>query len=173
MATAIPTLTTERLTLRAPKPADFETYAAFRAGPRSRGVGGPFPRDKSFEHICAVVGHWHLRGYGRWIIADRQTDAALGLAGLFYPEGWPEPEIAWTVFDGAEGRGIAYEAACAARAYAYDTLGWTTVMSAIMDDNLRSQALARRMGARHERDVAHPVHGTLQIWRHLSPEEAR
>ncbi len=168
----IPTLTTERLVLRAPKAEDFEAYATYRAGPRSKGVGGPFPRDKSFDHICALVGHWQIRGFGRWIIADRDTDAALGVTGLFYPDGWPEPEIAWTVFDGVEGRGIACEAALRARAYAYDTLGWSTVMSAIMPDNTRSLALARRMGCQYEADFDHPGLGCLQIWRHPSPEEA-
>lgn len=167
----IPTLTTDRRRLRAPVLADFESYAAYRAGPRSGGVGGPFTRARSLSHLCALVGHWQIRGFGRWIIADRDTDAALGVCGPFFPEGWPEPEIAWTVFDGAEGRGIAFEAARIARRYAYDTLGWTSVMSAIMPDNLRSVALARRLGCTHEDDYRHPDLGRLQIWRHPAPAE--
>ncbi len=168
---AIPTLRTERLVLRAPKMADFETYAAFGQSPRTAGVGGPFERSAAFGKLCAIAGHWQLRGFGRWLVADAKTDAALGIAGLFFPEDWPEPEIAWTVFDGAEGRGIAYEAACAARAYAYDTLGWSTVVSLTMPDNVRSIALAKRMGARHDGDYHHPVYGPLNIWRHLAPAE--
>jgi len=32
--------------------------------------------------------------YGPWLlVADRKTDIALGLVGLFYPTDWPEPEI--------------------------------------------------------------------------------
>ena len=84
-------------------------------------LGGPFTRIQSFETLSALVGHWHLRGFGRWIVADAATGAALGVVGPFYPEGWPEPEIAWSLFDGAEGRGIAFEAASAARDCAFGT----------------------------------------------------
>ena len=48
--------------------------------------------------------------------ADRNDGAALGVVGLFYPEGWPEPELAWSLFANAEGRGVAREAALEAHA---------------------------------------------------------
>jgi ribosomal-protein-alanine N-acetyltransferase len=105
------------------------------------------------------------------MIADWETDAPLGVVGLMFPEDWPEPEIAWSVFAAAEGRGIAFEAARFARRYAYDTLGWSTVISCIKPENMRSVALARRMGATYESDYDHPVIGTIQIWRHPSPSE--
>ncbi|KAA9010596.1 GNAT family N-acetyltransferase [Histidinibacterium aquaticum] len=169
----IPTLETERLRLRAPEQRDFEAYADYCAGDRSRTVGGPFDRSAAFDRFCALIGHWQIRGYGRWIVADRATDAALGLSGLFRPEGWPEPEIAWTVFDHAEGRGVAFEAAKAVRAHAYETLGWSTVMSAIDPENARSIALARRMGCTPEGEFHHPVYGRLGIWRHVAPAEIK
>lgn len=169
--TDIPVIKTPRLILRAPRAADFDRYAAFRASPRSRGTGGPFTRAQAFEQFCAIVGHWTLRGFGRWLVADRQSDAPLGVVGLFHPEDWPEPEIGWSLFDGAEGHGYAFEAALASRAYAYDRLGWTRVISLIAPDNLRSLALARRVGARHEGDYSHPRLGAMQVWRHLSPSE--
>ena len=167
---AIPTIETERLRLRAPVMRDFDAHAAFRASDRSRTVGGPFTRADSFTHLCALAGHWQLRGYGRWIVADRETDAPLGIVGLYHPEDWPEPEIGWSVYDAAEGRGIAYEAALATRRHAYGTLGWTTVVSLVAADNTRSLALARRMGATQDGIHHHPTHGALQIWRHPGPE---
>lgn len=166
----IPTLTTDRLTLRAPLPSDFAAYADFRASDRSRTVGGPFPRDVAFSHFCELAGHWQVRGFGRWIVADRATDEPLGVVGLYYPLEWPEPEIGWSVFAAGEGRGVAYEAALATRAYAYGTLGWTTLVSLVSPANTRSLALARRMAATHEYDFQHPTYGTLGVWRHLGPE---
>lgn len=166
----IPTLETERLRLRAPAPGDFEAYAAFRAGPRAHFVGGPFSREQAFGQFCALSGHWAFRGYGRWIVADKGSDEALGTVGPFYPDGWLEPEIAWTVFDAAEGKGIAYEAAVAARAYAYDTLGWPTAVSLTMPGNDRSAALAARLGATREGIFHHHSLGALEVWRHPSPE---
>jgi RimJ/RimL family protein N-acetyltransferase len=166
----IPTLTTDRLTLRAPQLSDFDTYAEFCASGRSKGVGGPYDRDQAFDRLCEVAGHWLLRGYGRWLVADIATNQPLGIVGLMYPCDWPEPEIAWTVFEGGEGKGIAYEAALASRRYAYNVLGWKTVISCTMTDNLRSIALAKRMGAIQEPSYQHPNLGELYVWRHPSNE---
>lgn len=166
----IPVLQTERLTMRAPRRADFDAYAAFRGSERAKLLGGPFTRAQAFDQLCSIIGHWELRGYGRWMVADSQTDAPLGIVGLYYPEDWPEPEIAWSVFEVGEGRGIAFEAALAARAYAYDTLKWTTVVSLVDQTNIRSVALAKRMGCISGETYDHPTHGMMHIWRHPSPE---
>lgn len=168
----IPTLTTERLTLRAPRLSDFDAIAAFRASDRARFVGGPASKSNSWGYLAALVGHWDLRGYGRWIITRTGDDAtALGITGPFYPYDWPEPEIAWTLFDSAEGHGFAFEAAAAARSYAYTTLGWTTAASFVHPDNTRSIALAKRMGCRPDGVHQHADHGPLHIWRHPAPQE--
>lgn len=167
----VPTVETERLILRMPRMSDFDAYASFGASERSKGVGGPFLRSESFERLAAIIGHWHLRGYGRWMVADKAGDRPLGIVGLMYPTGWPEPEVAWSVFDDAEGKGIALEAALAARRFAYDVLGWTRVISCTAPDNVRSVALAKRMGAVYEGDFQHETIGTLNVWRHLSPQE--
>jgi len=168
----IPTLTTERLTLRAPQASDFDVYAEFCASDRSRGVGGPYNREQSFARLTAIIGHWHLRGFGRWLVADRETDEPLGTVGPMAPTDWPEPEIAWTLFASAEGRGIAYEAALAARDYVYDVLNWPTVISCTVPDNHRSIALAKRMGAVQEPSFQHPTIGELLVWRHPAPGTA-
>jgi ribosomal-protein-alanine N-acetyltransferase len=169
----IPTLTTERLVLRAPRMSDLDAFAEFRASDRSVGVGGPFPRHLAMATLSGLVGHWQLRGYGRWMIADRHTDEPLGTTGPLFPEEWPEPEIAWSLFANAEGRGIGYEAASAALAYAYDTLGWTTAISMITSTNIRSAALAKRLGAILDGEFSHPFYGTMGIWRHAGPQGSR
>ncbi|MEM9778899.1 MAG: GNAT family N-acetyltransferase, partial [Pseudomonadota bacterium] len=120
----------------------------------------------------ALIGQWALRGYGRWMVADRSTDAPLGVVGLFHPEDWPEVEVAWSVFAQGEGRGIAHEAATAARSYAYQTLGMQPLISMVDPENTRSVALAKRMGATFEREFHHPSYGTMYIWRHPGPEAA-
>ncbi len=168
----IPTFEEGRLRYRAPMMSDFEEYAAFCASDRSAGVGGPHSRGASFDRMGEIVGHWQLRGYGRWMIADRETDAPLGVVGIMYPDDWPEPEIGWSVFEAAEGTGIAYEAALFSRRYAYEVLGFSTLISCAVVGNDRSEALAARMGATYEGDYAHPTIGTLRVWRHLGPEAA-
>ena len=167
---AIPMIETERLRLRAPRLSDFDAYAAFCASPRSAGVGGPFGRGEAFQKLSALLGHWALRGFGRFMVADRATDEPLGVVGPMHPVEWPEPEIAWSVFDEAEGKGVAHEAALAARRFAYETLGWRTAVSLTTPENLRSQALAQRLGCVRDGVFEHPEFGPLLIWRHPAPE---
>ncbi|MEZ5798748.1 MAG: GNAT family N-acetyltransferase [Paracoccaceae bacterium] len=167
----IPILDTPRLRLRAPRLADFEVFAAFMASPRSQHVGGPQGRTLSWRSFCHLTGHWVHRGYSMFIFARRDTDAALGMAGPWCPEGWPEPEIGWSVWaPEAEGQGLAFEAATATRRWSYDTLGWTTAISLIVSGNTRSETLARRMGATHEADFTHETFGKSRIFRHPGPE---
>lgn len=167
----IPEIETERLRLRLPKASDLPAHVAFRASERAKGVGGPFGADSSFHHLCGIVGQWQLRGYGRWMVADRETDAPFGIVGIYHPEDWPEPEIGWSLYDNAEGRGIGQEAAEATRAHAYGALGWTRIVSLIMAGNVRSIRLAERLGCRKDGVFTHAELGSLDIWVHPAPEE--
>jgi len=161
----VPRLETPGLLLRAPRATDFDAYATYLASDRARFTGGPMDRNLAWRAFGHVVGHWVLRGYGVFVIEDKATGEALGTTGPFFPEGWPEPEIAWTLWQG-EGRGIATEAALAARTWAYEALGWTTAISLILDGNTRSEALAARLGCIRESSVTHAQFGAAGIWRH-------
>ncbi|TDK46779.1 GNAT family N-acetyltransferase [Antarcticimicrobium luteum] len=165
----IPTLETERLILRAPGPQDFGPFAEFYASPRADFVGGPLNAEGAWRMLAMEIGHWTLKGFGRWTVTVRDSDTAIGMVGLFDPEGWPEPEIGWDLFNGHEGMGYATEAGGAARAYAYDVLGWQTAISLVKPANTGSARVARRLGARHDGDFTHARHGTMQIWRHPAP----
>lgn len=165
-----PVLETERLMLRAPVTADFESFAACLASDRARHIGGPLTRTLAWRSFCHMTGHWVHRGYGMFVFCDRASGAALGMAGPWFPEGWPEPEIGWTVWEpAAEGQGFAHEAAQAARSYAYTVLGWPTAISLIAPENTRSQALARRMGCVPDGTFVHEQFGESGIWRHPAP----
>lgn len=166
----IPTFETERLRFRLPEQRDFKHEAAFYQSDRSAGVGGPLGPDLVWRGLASVIGHWVLRGYGYWAIDEKETGLYCGQVGLWFPEGWPEPEIAWTLMADAEGRGIGSEAALASRDFAYEQLGWTTAISSIVPENTRSKALAVRLGAEFEDMYDHPSYGPMEIWRHPGPE---
>ncbi|NRB01733.1 MAG: GNAT family N-acetyltransferase [Rhodobacteraceae bacterium] len=166
----IPTFRLDDLTLRAPAMSDLDAYAEFRASDRAKGVGGPNTRVQAEQKLEALIGHWHLHGFGRWMVTETHSDTPLGVVGLMAPCDWPEPEIAWSVFAGAEGKSVAYRAAIFARRYAYEVLGWSTVISCTTPDNHRSQALAQRMGATRDGECHVDDVGRLLIWRHLSAE---
>lgn len=166
----IPTLTTERLVLRAPALSDADILAAFFASDHARFVGGPKDRMDSWRHLATEIGHWALRGYGRWTVTLRSNGAAVGIVGPWCPEGWPEPEIGWDIFEGFEGNGYGTEAARAALEWAYAEAGWRTAISLVDPENVKSAALARRLGASLEDTFDHARFGPLQVWRHKAPQ---
>ncbi|SEQ13327.1 GNAT family N-acetyltransferase [Thalassovita taeanensis] len=165
-----PTLHTERLTLRAPCAADFTPFAEFYASDRAKFVGGPLTSEGAWRMLAMEIGHWTLKGFGRWIAEEKSTGAPVGLIGLFEPFGWPEPEIGWDLFAGFEGKGYATEAALSARSYAYDVLGWTTAISLVKTANTGSARVATRMGAWHDSDYTHERHGFMHVYRHPAPD---
>ena len=169
LAPAIPVLEGARVRLRAPAARDLPAYAAFCASPRTAPLGGPFDADAAFARLSALIGHWALRGFGRWMVADRESDAPLGVVGLMQPPSWPGPELAWTLFEHAEGRGLAHESARLARDFAGKVAGISDLVSLIAPENHRSAALARRLGAVPDGETTPPGKPTLTVWRHPSP----
>ncbi|MFW2544221.1 GNAT family N-acetyltransferase [Primorskyibacter sp. 2E107] len=166
-----PRLETDRLILRGPERADAEAVIAFLGDPlRSEGFGHIPQRGEAWRWFALNVGHWHWHGYGYFVIEDKATGQPAGISGIWNPESWPEPEVGYVVFDGFEGKGIAYEAACRVRRYAYEDLGFTTLTSNIVPSNARSKALAARMGAVYERTYENENMGEDELWRHPGPE---
>lgn len=179
-----PVLRTERLVLRAPEGGDWEAARAFLLSERSRHVGGPFTSPRAWRTFGHIIGHWAMRGFGMFVVEEADTGRPMGSIGPWYPDGWPEPEIGWTIWtDAAEGRGYAAEAARRVRAHAYDDLGWTTAVSYIDADNLRSIALAERLGCRLDAEAETPWSNEPEtdgedevpvlVYRHPSPAELR
>ncbi|WP_299968066.1 GNAT family N-acetyltransferase [uncultured Roseobacter sp.] len=170
MTVTIPILETGRLILRAPCADDLPGFTAFYASDAARHVGGPQKDYEVWRYLAQVIGHWQLRGFGRWMIERKDTPGAIGLVGLHAPLDWPEPEVGWMVWD-ALGQGYATEAGRAARQHAYGTLGWTTVVSMIAPDNAASRRVAEHLGATRTTDFTHPKYGVMQVWRHPGPEQ--
>lgn len=168
--TNAPRLHSEELILRGPELQDAEPIIAFLQDERrSRGFGHLPERGAAWRWFALNVGHWHIHGYGYFTIETKAGEIA-GISGIWNPETWPEPELGWVVFEGFEGRGIAYEAACRARLWAYQNLGFTTLTSNIVPGNERSIALAKRMGAFFERKYYNSNMGEDMLYRHPSPE---
>lgn len=143
--TAAPTLTTDRLTLRAHTQADFDAYATFFASPRADHIG-TLNRRHAWYSFTSDVAQWALLGFGAWGIEDH-SGRFVGQVAILKPDHFPETELGWFLLDGFEGQGIAYEAAIAARDFAFTTLGLPTLVSYIAPANKRSVALATRLGA--------------------------
>ena len=168
------TLETDRLILRPPNTDDWPAARDFFVTDRAAGVGGPYTEGKAWRHFAGEVGHWHVLGFGMWAVTRRGEDRALGLIGPWCPVDWPENEIGWMIWDPSiEGTGLATEAASAAIAHAFDTLGWDTVVHYIAPDNKRSIRLAEKLGAVRDDTAPKPAAypGTL-VYRSPRPTGA-
>jgi len=167
--TDTPVLETERLILRAPQAGDWPAWRDFALTERAQFVGGPYALGTAWRAFGHVVGMWVLRGFGSFVFTEKVSGTPIGLTGPWYPEDWPEPELGWTVWSPeVEGKGLAHEAASAARDYAYRSLGWDTAVSYIHRDNARSIALAKRLGATLD-DSAPAPHEDDLVFRHPAP----
>jgi ribosomal-protein-alanine N-acetyltransferase len=161
----IPTVETERLILRAPHQDDLPAMTAFFKTERSYMVGGPKDELGSWDSLAKRLGHWALNGYGLWHLTEKSSGAFVGWAGMIFAPGWDEPELGWTLLEQAEGKGLGFEAAQAARHYAAQHQDLNGVMSYIAHANDRSRALAERLGATYERE-AELLGKKAQMWRH-------
>ncbi|MEM6747242.1 MAG: GNAT family N-acetyltransferase [Pseudomonadota bacterium] len=166
------TIQSERLTFRPWQPSDFEAYAAYYADDATaRYVGGQMSRDKAWRHFAAVVGHWHLKGFGLWAVDEKDTGSFVGCVGLQEPEGWPELELGYWLMPSVHGKGFATEAGYRCRDYAYDVLGAPTLVSYIDPANVPSQRVVERMGATLEETIELLTYGTHRVYRHQPPTE--
>lgn len=141
---------TERLILRDIDPErDFEAWARTMADERTVRFteGRVLDRVRAWRHMAALMGHWQIRGYGFFSVEEKETGEWVGRVGPWYPEGWPAPEIGWTIAPDHWGKGYATEAARASLDYVFNTLGWPRVIHVILKGNDRSIAVAEKIGS--------------------------
>lgn len=167
--TRIPVLETPRLVLRGPQAEDYPDFKATFSSYRSRFMGGPLNGYEAWMLYAAEIGHWEIRGFGMWMIHDRETDKTLGMAGGWQPAKWPEREIAWIIWPEVAGHGYALEATNAARKFFYQQRDWQTAVSYIDPKNLDSIRLAERLGAVKDHDAA-TIDGSDAVYRHPSAD---
>jgi|SRR4051794_9068185 RimJ/RimL family protein N-acetyltransferase len=144
---AIPTLRTDRLTLRSPAAADFAVYRDFYADlTASEFYGGPLSPALAWRKLAADIGHWALRGHGMWSVVERQTGRMIGGCGIVWPEGWPRHELTWWIVPSARRNGYALEASRAAINWAYAAGRFHPVETHMNDDNAAARLLAEKLG---------------------------
>lgn len=167
MENPIPTLETERLILRAPRPEDFEPWAAFAADEEAaRWIGGVQTRAGAWRVMATMAGAWLVRGFSMFSVVEKATGAWVGRVGPWQPEGWPGTEVGWGIVRERWGRGYAPEAAEAAIDWAFHTLGWDEVIHTIEDANVNSQRVAQRLGSRILRQAVlpPPLNVPVDVW---------
>ena len=143
----IPTLRTERLTLRPPAAGDFPVYRDFYADAEaSKLYGGPLTPALARRKLANDLGHWERHGHGMWSVVVRGGGAMVGGCGLVWPAQWPRRELTWWIVPSARRNGYALEASRAVVRWGYDVLGWDVVETHMNDDNAPARGLGERLG---------------------------
>ena len=159
-----PRIETDRLILRPPTLEDFDAVAAsFEDGDALKYIGGAQPRPLAWRNFTGAAGSWMLMGFGMFSVIDKSSGLWVGRVGPQHPVGWPGPEVGWHIVREAWGRGYAVEAASASMDFAFDTLGWETVIHCIAPANLASRKVAERLGSTILRTATMPPPSMAEV----------
>jgi RimJ/RimL family protein N-acetyltransferase len=160
---AVPEIATARLRLRGWRDDDREPWAALNADPE---VMAHFPttlsRATCDRLVDLTMDGWAENGFGLWALERVEDGHFLGFTGLSRPSFeahfTPAVEVGWRLARHAWGRGFAMEAARAALAFGFETVGLEEIVSFTVPANVRSRAVMERIGMRHDPsdDFDHP-----------------
>ncbi|HZC28190.1 MAG TPA: GNAT family N-acetyltransferase [Gaiellaceae bacterium] len=145
---------TDRLKIREFDISDLEDLAALVADNEQMTF---YPRPKTRAEAAAWIErnrHLYDRyGFGSWLIAARSTSEFLGYCGIrpLALEGASEIEIGWHTKKTCWNRGIATEAATAARDLAFGHFRLARLVAIIHPAHDASRRVAQKIGMRRER----------------------
>jgi RimJ/RimL family protein N-acetyltransferase len=138
-------------------------FARLNADPEvMRHFPGTLSQASSDRLVDAIVDGWRLHGFGLWAVTRLEDGAFLGFTGLSRPSFeahfTPAVEVGWRLARDAWGHGYATEAARAALAFGFETLGLEEIVSFTVPANVRSRAVMERLGMIHDPadDFDHP-----------------
>lgn len=165
----MPTLTTDRLTLRMPNPADIGAFDEMDNDPevmRYIGDGQVRPRtpEESAALIDAIRNRWRDNGFGLMTVTSRASGDVLGWVTLavpnFLPEVLPAVEIGWRLLRRHWGHGYATEAARPLLHYGFTEVGLDRVLSIRRVENAASGRVMEKLGLHYAHETVVPSNGT-------------
>lgn len=154
---------TARLLLRQWCDADVPAFAALSADPAVMAFLQPLPDPAAAERwVARAQAHWQSHGFGRWVVELPGEARFIGVVGLtwvpYEAHFTPAVEIAWRLAPAYWGRGYATEAARAALACGFETLGLVEIVAITTPGNTRSRRVMERLGMTRSprEDFDHP-----------------
>jgi len=168
-----PTLETDRLIMRDWRLEDLDGVFEMQSDEEwARYMGGPIlTKSEAWRTLTMFAGHRLFRGYTNWVLEEKETGAYVGRVGPWFPEGWPDVEIGWSVLRSRWGRGYALEAARAAARWVHDELHLDHVIHLIDPENRKSERVAEKLGGEPTEMFRMPFRDgrEVRIWRTRLP----
>jgi len=164
------TLHTERLVLRSWDEAnDLKPLIEFFSDAEaSHFIGGPRDAEAVWRTIASYIGHFHLRGYSYWAVADRVNNKLIGATGIWNSPQWGEMELGYYIFPAHQGKGFATEAAKRCQQYVFEDLGKQTLVSYINAENEASKKVAKKLGGTFDGIYELAEFGPHEVYRYGS-----
>jgi RimJ/RimL family protein N-acetyltransferase len=172
-------LRTNRLLLRRWREQDEPAMAAINREPEvARSLNRPVDDEAVAVFFEIIIEHWETHGFGPWALESLEPGTEgrfVGFAGLGHvpsalAAAGPAPELGWRLDPSAWGRGLATEAASAARDDAFERLGLPEIISIIHPRNERSQRVAVKLGMQRRRRVMNPfLELMVDVWQLDAP----
>lgn len=159
----MPILQTERLNLRRLKLDDADFILELLNEPAFlENVGDKGVRDRAGAEKYLLDGplmSYRQHGFGLFRV-ELNTDATpIGICGLLKRDTLDDADLGFALLSRFESRGYATEAAAAALAYGFETLGLPRVVAITIPGNRGSIAVLEKIGLRFERLIDLPGDG--------------
>lgn len=155
----VPSIVTERLTLRGFCPADLDRLAVILGAPivmRYMPGGKPLQRRRTEGSLCKILKGWERRGYGRWAVIHNADQRLIGWCGLEYLPEIDETAVVCLLDSPYWNRGLATEAVHASLRYAFEELGLGRVVGLAHTENAASRRLMEKNGMAFQK--------TIRLW---------
>ncbi|MES2764053.1 MAG: GNAT family N-acetyltransferase [Bacteroidota bacterium] len=108
---------------------------------------GPFKDLKAAEDIVKyVIGQYEKNGYGRWLVADKESGEPLGWCGLKYHEDTKDTDLGYRFMQKYWGKGYATEASLACIDHGFNVLKLKRIIGNAMVENSASINVLKKAG---------------------------
>lgn len=108
---------------------------------------GAFENLKEAEEIVKyVIAQYDKNGYGRWLVANKETGESLGWCGLKFHDDTQETDIGYRFMQKYWGKGYATEAALACIDYGFKVLKLDRIYGQAMKENIASINVLKKIG---------------------------
>ena len=153
-----PTIETERLILRPWRSSDIAPNAVMLSDPGTARFiaadGKPVTTEiAGWRNAAVISGHWALHGFGMFVVEEKESGSYVGRVGPWSPPGWPGFEVGWGIAREFRGKGYAVEAAAASIDWVFASFETDEIIHCIESVNAPSQRVARRLGAKKDREI--------------------
>ncbi|MEM6887169.1 MAG: GNAT family N-acetyltransferase [Pseudomonadota bacterium] len=177
MSRTLPTINTQRLTLRTMRSEDFNRFAEIWAMHEvvSHIDDAPWPRSKAWDAFLRNAGHWQITGFGQWAVQRHRAPDMSGQVGFFYGtrdlgEDFDAfPEAGWVLSPEAQRQGLGMESTKAAHDW-FDRVITGPLVCMIAPENHRSFKIADAMGYRPLRDAVYENRPVKLLVRRTPPQ---